>query len=83
MDTLALSISDNANSIAGSIRAKLSEEDSNKAQPIVDESIKGVDTFISIQAGGFIQTKSETVDALENAEQRLVELMSAFDYEKQ
>lgn len=83
MDTLALSISDNANSIAGSIRAKLSEEDSNKAQPIVDESIKGVDTFISIQAGGFIQTKSETTDALEKAEQKLVELMSAFDYEKQ
>ena len=83
MDTLALSISDNANSIAGSIRAKLSEEDSNKAQPIVDESIKGVDTFISIQAGGFIQTKSETTDALERAEQKLVDLMSAFDYENQ
>jgi hypothetical protein len=83
MDTLALSISDNANLIAGSIRAKLSEEDSNKAQPIVDESIKGVDTFISIQAGGFIQTKSETIDALERAEQKLVALMSAFDYENQ
>lgn len=83
MDTLALSISDNANSIAGSIRAKLSEEDSNKAQPIVDESIKGVDTFISLQAGGFIQTKGETIDALERAEQKLMELMTAFDYENQ
>lgn len=83
MDTLALSISDNANSIAGSIRAKLSEEDSNKAQPIVDESIKGVDTFISLQAGGFIQTKGETVDALEKAEKKLIELMTAFDYENQ
>lgn len=83
MDTLALSISDNANLIAGSIRAKLSEEDSNKAQPIVDESIKGVDTFISIQAGGFIQTKGETIDALEKAEQKLIELMTAFDYENQ
>ena len=83
MDTLALSISDNANSIAGSIRAKLSEEDSSKAQPIVDESIKGVDTFISIQAGGFIQTKGETIDALEKAEKKLIELMTAFDYENQ
>ena len=83
MDTLAISISDNANSIAGSIRAKLSEEDSNKAQPIVDESIKGVYTFISIQAGGFIQTKSETIDALEKAEQKLVAVMTAFDYENQ
>ncbi|OIR12211.1 hypothetical protein GALL_64640 [mine drainage metagenome] len=83
MDSLAISISDNANSIAGSIRAKLSEEDSNKAQPIVDETIKGVDTFISIQAGGFIQTKSESIDALEKAEQKLVALMTAFDYENQ
>jgi hypothetical protein len=83
MDTLALSISDNANSIAGSIRAKLSEEDSNKAQPIVDESIKGVDIFISLQAGGFIQTKGETCDALERAEQKLIDLMTAFDYENQ
>lgn len=83
MDTLALSISDNANSIAGSIRAKLSEEDSNKAQPIVDESIKGVHTFISIQASGFIQTKGETIDALEKAEEKLIELMTAFDYENQ
>jgi hypothetical protein len=83
MDTLALSISDNANSIAGSIRAKLSEEDSNKAQPIVDESIIGVDTFISLQAGGFIQTKGETIDALEKAEKKLIELMTEFDYENQ
>ena len=83
MDTLALSISDNANLIAGSIRAKLSEEDSNKAEPIVDESIKGVNTFISIQAGGFIQTKGETIDALEKAQQILRDLMMDFDYENQ
>ncbi len=81
MDTLAISISDNANLIAGSIRAKLSEDDSNKAQPIIDESIKGVDTFITIQAGGFIQTKSESIDALTEAEQKLIELMSAYTYE--
>jgi len=83
METLAVSISDNANLISGSIRAKLSEEDSNKAQPIVDENLKGVDTFITVQAGGFIQTKSETVDALEKAEQELINLMTAFDYENQ
>lgn len=83
MDTLAVSISDNANLIAGSIRAKLSEEDSDKADPIVDESLKGVETFITLQAGGYILTKSETYDALEKAEARLVELMSDFDYENQ
>lgn len=83
MDTLALSISDNANLIAGSIRAKLSEEDSRKADPIIDESLKNVDTFITLQAGGFIPTKGETADALEKAEQKLIELMTEFDYEKQ
>ena len=83
MDTLALSISDNANLIAGSIRAKLSEENSEKADPIIDESLKGVDTFISLQAGGFIHTKGESWDALEKAEAKLIEIMEAFDYENQ
>ncbi|WP_026969630.1 hypothetical protein [Algoriphagus terrigena] len=83
MDTLAVSISDNANLIAGSIRAKLSEEDSRKADPIVDESIPGVDTFVTLQAGAFIHTKSEKVDATSKAEEKLVELMSAYDYEGQ
>lgn len=83
MDTLAVAISDNANLISGSIRAKLSEEDSNKAQPIVDESLKNVDTFITLQAGGFIQTKGETANALEQAEQKLIDLMTAFKYEDQ
>lgn len=83
MDTLAIAISDNANMISGSIRAKLSEEDSKKADPIIDENLKGVETFITLQAGGFIQTKGEAADALEKAEQRLIELMSAFDYENQ
>ncbi|MFY7988456.1 MAG: hypothetical protein ACOVNP_06190, partial [Flavobacterium sp.] len=79
MDTLAISISDNANLIAGSIRAKLSEEDSDKANPVIDESLKGVSTFITLQAGGFIQTKGETYDALEKAEAHLIQLLSDFD----
>jgi hypothetical protein len=83
MDTLAVSISDNANLIAGSIRAKLSEEDSEKANPIIDETLKNVDTFISLQAGGYVQTKGETWDALEKAEAKLIELLSAFEYEDQ
>ncbi len=83
MDTLAIAISDNANLISGSIRAKLSEEDSKKADPIIDENLKGVETFITLQAGGFIHTKSEKADALEKAEQKLIDLMMAFDYENQ
>lgn len=83
MDTLAISISDNANLIAGSIRAKLSEEDSNKAQPIIDESLTNVETYIALQAGGYIQTKGETADALERAEKALIDKMMGFDYENQ
>lgn len=83
MDTLAIAVGENANLIAGSIRAKLSEEDSGKALPIVDENMKGIDTFITLQAGGYIQTKGETADALERTEKKLVEMLLAFDYENQ
>ncbi len=83
MDTLAISISDNANLIAGSIRAKLSEEDSNRAQPIIEEDMKGVKTFVSLQAGGYVPTKSETVDAFEKAEQELKDRIMAFNFENQ
>lgn len=83
MDTLAVAVSNNANLIAGSIRAKLSEEDSRKADPIVDENLKGVETFITLQAGGYLHTKGESADALEKAEEKLIELMTAFDYENQ
>lgn len=83
MDTLAISISDNANLIAGSIRAKLSEEDSGKAQPIVEENMDGVKTFVSLQAGGYITTKTETADALQKAEKELHDRIIGFDFENQ
>lgn len=83
MDTLAIAISDNANLIAGSIRAKLSEEDSGKAQPIIEENMDGVKTFVSLQAAGYVPTKSETVDALQRAEQELYDRIIAFGYEIQ
>lgn len=83
METLAVTISGNANKIAASIRAKLSEEEENKAYPIVEEELDGVSTYVSLTAGGYIRTKSETYDALEKAKQKLIELMTAFDYENQ
>lgn len=83
METLAVSVSDNANKIAGSIRAKLKEEEDNKVEPIIEESLKGVTSFVSLSAGGYIRTKKESADALDNAEQELINLMMAFDYEKQ
>ena len=83
METLAVTISGNANKIAASIRAKLAEEEENKAYPIVEEELDGVSTFVSLAAGGYIRTKSETFDALDRAKQKLIDLMSAFNYENQ
>lgn len=83
METLAVSISDNANKIAGSIRAKLKEEEDNKAEPIIEEKMEGVESFVTLSAGAYIRTKTESVNALDKAEQKLIELMTAFDYENQ
>lgn len=83
MDTLAISISDNANRIAGSIRAKLSEEDSKRAQPIIEEKMTGVETFVTLQASAFIPTTSETMEALDNAENEIYNRIIGFDFENQ
>jgi hypothetical protein len=83
METLAVSISENANKIAGSIRAKLKEEEENKAEPIIEEEMDGVETYVTLSASGYIRTKKESIDALDNAEKALIEKMNSFDYEHQ
>ncbi|MDZ7778268.1 MAG: hypothetical protein U5L09_22940 [Bacteroidales bacterium] len=83
METLAVAVSENANKIAGSIRAKLSPEEDNKAIPIIEEDIEGVDTYVALPASGYVLTKKESADALEKAEQNLIDKMMAFDYENQ
>ena len=83
METLAVAIGENANKIASSIRAKLSEEEDDKAIPIIEEDIKGIDTFISTTASGYVRTKSESIEAMEEAKAELIEKMLAFDYENQ
>lgn len=83
METLAIVISQNANKIASSIRAKLDEESEQpKVKPVI-EDINGADLFVSLPASGYFQTHMETQDALENAEKKLVELMSSFNFENQ
>lgn len=83
METLAVTISDNANKIAASIRAKLSEEEENKAYPIVEEDLNGVFSYVTLAASGYIRTKSESYDALDEAKAKLVEILSSFNYESQ
>lgn len=83
METLAVSIGENGNKIASSIRAKLSEDEEDKATPIIEEEMVGVDVFISTTASGYIRTKSESIEAMEDAKSKLIDKMNAFDYENQ
>ena len=84
METLAIAISDNANSLAAAIRAKLisESEDRQKAKPIIDEKA-GANTYVTLQCASYVATESESVDALERAKHDLVHRMMSFDYENQ
>ena len=83
METLAVAISDNANTLPGAIRAKLIDEGERpSAKPIIDENA-GADVFVSLSCAGYIATENESADALKEAEAKLIQLMSDFDYENQ
>jgi hypothetical protein len=83
METVAVAISDNANQIAYAIRGDLREDTERpQASPKIDETTKA-ELFITPIAGSYIAGSVGSVDALEKAEQRLIDLMLAFDYEKQ
>ena len=83
METLAVAISDNANTLAAAIRAKLIDDGVKpKAKPIVDETA-GANLFVTLPCSNYIVTETESADALQKAEAKLIELMNAFDYENQ
>lgn len=84
METLAVAISDNANSLAAAIRAKMTDDsgDKPKVKPIVDENA-GAKTFVALPCANYIVTESESKDALDNAKRELIDRMKSFDYENQ
>ena len=87
METLAIAISDNANTLAAAIRAKLVEYNeeyvpNSKVKPIVDENA-GANTYVTLPCANYIVTESECADALEKAKQDLIDRMMNFDYENQ
>lgn len=84
METLAIAISDNANTLAAAIRAKLVEdgESKAKAKPIVDENV-GAKTFVTLPCASYVVTETESADALSKAKQELIDRMMTFDYENQ
>mgnify|MGYP004582908507 FL=1 len=85
METLAIAVSDNANTLAAAIRAKLIDGDNDskpKAKPIIDEHA-GAATYVTLPCASYIVTETESADALEKAKQDLVNRMLTFDYENQ
>lgn len=83
METLAVAISNNANTLASTIRAKLMDDSERpKAKPIV-EKIDGADLYITLPCANYIVTETESANALEEAKQNLIDRMTAFDYENQ
>ena len=83
METLAVAISDNANTLAGAIRAKLIDEGERpSAKPIIDDNA-GADVYVTLPCSSYVVTENESADALNEAEKKLIQLMSEFDYEHQ
>ncbi len=83
METIALAISDNANQIAYAIRGELREDtDRLQAVPKIDETVKA-DLFVTPIASSYVTGSVGSADAIEKAENKLVELMRTFNYEHQ
>lgn len=83
METLAIAVSNNANQIAYAIRGELREDvDKPRAIPRIDETAKA-DIFVTPSCSGHVQGAVGSADAIDKAEQHLIDLMMAFDYENQ
>ena len=83
METLAISISDYANTLASSIRAKLLDYGENpKVTPVVDENC-GAKMYILPACSAYVVTECDAQDALQKAEEELINLMQSFPYENQ
>ena len=78
--TLCLAISGNANRIVNAIRAELAEEE-QRAMPVIDQSIAGTQVFIFPVARGYIPGVVGDPDAMELAEQWLIDRLSSFIYD--
>ena len=83
METLAVAISDNANTLSGAIRAKLIDEGERpSAKPIIDEGA-GAEVFVTLPCASYVVTENESANALNEAVQKLIQVMNEFDYEHQ
>jgi hypothetical protein len=83
METVAVAISENANQIAFAIRGDLREDTERpQASPKIDETTKA-DLYITPTASSFVVGSIGSANALERAEEALVDKMLSYDYENQ
>ncbi len=83
MENIAIAMSDNANKIAFAIRGELSDAtDRPTAYPVIDEK-SGAEIFITPLVSGIIPGFSGSADALNKAEQYIIDYLNSYDYEKQ
>jgi len=83
METLALAISEDANQITYAIRGELREDVSSsqpRAVPKIDETARA-EVYITPVCSAYITGVIGSADALEQAEESLLQKMMAFDYE--
>lgn len=82
METLAISISDNANQVAYSIRAELDQESDRRANPVIDETADAK-LFLTPSISGYVKGVSGSAQAIQEAEAYLADQLLQFDYENQ
>lgn len=85
METLAVAVSDNANQIAYAIRGELREDvggEQPQAVPKLDETARA-DLFVTPVCNSYIAGAIGSADALDKAEELLIEKITAFDFENQ
>ncbi len=83
METLAIAISNNANIIAAAIRAKLkNDSDKPRAEPIIDDTA-GANIYVTLPCDGYIVDAAGTANALQQAENDIIEQLQSYDYEHQ
>ena len=80
METLAIAVSSDANAI-GQVMYAIPKE--KGADPIFNENMPGVTTFVAANAPAYINCTTETPEAFTNAEKYLIELLNSFEYENQ
>jgi hypothetical protein len=83
MESLAIAVSNNANSIASALYARLLDDSEKPKAELVIETINDANVFIAKPCESFLANCNATQDALSSAEKQLISLLKSFDYEKQ